>query len=156
MRKVRILVEGHGERDSVPNLATRLGKELDLRNLVWLSPARRIPGISRQQNLSRALRVQARQPETGAVLILQDSEDECPKQKAPSLTRKISGLDLPFPVASVLAYREYESLFLASAQSLAGQAIVGVGGSRKARPHTGNRVLWRSRSDTWHQGMVEQ
>ena len=59
----------------------------------------------------------------GGVLIVIDSDDDCPKELAPALldraTRAAGGR---WPVGVVLAKREFESWFIAAAESIAGHS----------------------------------
>ena len=50
--------------------------------------------------------------DVGALLILRDEDDECPKDLAPSMAERLRSLNLPFPTAYVLLHPEYEVLFL--------------------------------------------
>ena len=48
-----------------------------------------------------------------------DLDDGCPTVEGPALAEELRGYRLPFPVAVVLAHREYEAWFLASLRSIA-------------------------------------
>jgi hypothetical protein len=64
----------------------------------------------------------------GAVLIVIDSDDDCPKELAPlSLGRATATANGRWPVGVVLANREFESWFIAAAESIAGQSGLPVG-----------------------------
>lgn len=59
----------------------------------------------------------------GAVLILVDSDDDCPKKLAPLLLARATRTpNSRRPVGVVLANREFESWFIAAAESIAGHA----------------------------------
>ncbi len=59
--------------------------------------------------------------ECDAILVLLDLEDDCPKEGACRLAEQVRPLSSKKPIAIVLAHREYETWFLADAESLAGQ-----------------------------------
>lgn len=117
------IVEGHGEVVAVPVLIRRIASELypDL-SIVIPRPIRVpktklvVPG-----ELERAVELAARQISgEGAVLIMLDSDDDCPAQLGPALLKRASLVRGNLPIAVVLATREFESWFLAAAESLRG------------------------------------
>ena len=57
----------------------------------------------------------------GAILIIFDSDDDCPAELAPTLLHRISSVFRNMPIAVVLAKREFEAWFLAAAESLRGK-----------------------------------
>lgn len=122
MSRGYILVEGHGEVTAAPNLITRLWADLSLPHLSWARPIRP-RGITSDGGVRRACEQLRAKDDVRAVLILRDDDDGCPQIDGPALADTVRELSLPFPVATVLAYREYESLFLASLPSLAGKNI---------------------------------
>jgi hypothetical protein len=118
MAKGYILVEGHGEVEAAGNLVTRLWCRTG-HALPWDRP-RRCVNIHLQHGLARSVeRIRAR-PDVGALLILRDAEDECPRHKAPELAMWLRGFGLPFPAAVVLLHPEYEVLFLPCVDRMAG------------------------------------
>ncbi|MGH9072392.1 MAG: hypothetical protein ACRDX8_14820, partial [Acidimicrobiales bacterium] len=126
-----VVVEGHGERQALPALVGRLRSLLGLAALPYIP---RDGGVSRAQlHLDRqrgqdevaALCLQWRSRAPSAVLVTQDSDDACPKDAAPTVAGWIRQHNLRFPVAVVLFYREYETMFLAASASLAGARLVG-------------------------------
>lgn len=54
-----------------------------------------------------------------AILILMDSDDDCPAEIGPELRRRACEARPDVPIAVVLANTEYEAWFLAAAESLA-------------------------------------
>lgn len=113
-KKGYILVEGHGEVNAAHNLVTRLSGELDL-NLPWKAP-RRWKNLhlwtSGSGGILGGIRFVRSKYDAGALLILKDEDDGCPKKLAPVMARQIRGQNLPFPTAYVLFRPEYEVLFL--------------------------------------------
>ncbi len=110
-----ILVEGHGEVQASQNLVSRIGRDMEC-GLTWTTP-RRWPNLHQWEPGGRGgVRAGAEfirmKPDAGALLILRDEDDACPKELAPSIAQRLRGLALPFPVAYVLLHPEYEVLFL--------------------------------------------
>lgn len=129
MAKGMVFVEGHGEVEAVGNLVFRLWKHLELDPAMnWLRP-RRQPNIHLKKGIVAAME-QARQAAPDVVLVLRDDEDGCPAQSGPESAAWIRDLALPFPVAAVMAYREFETWFFPSLHRMSGRPIVGVAGSR--------------------------
>ena len=129
-RKGYILVEGQGELKSAPNLISRLCREFDC-GIVWSKTLRwknlhvwDPPRRKKRQTANGGIRAGAEyvrsQEDAGALLILRDEDDGCPKSLAPEMAGKLRALNLPFPVAYVLLHREYEVLFLPCLESMTG------------------------------------
>jgi hypothetical protein len=73
--------------------------------------------------LERAVELAARRVAGGGgVLVVLDSDDDCPAQVGPALLARAASVRLGLPVAVVLAKSEFESWFVAAAESLAGSA----------------------------------
>ena len=119
MKKIVALVEGDGDIKSVSLLLKRILVQQSLSN--WM------PGLPRVvhsvqnliKNVDRTISCISKDKDCHALLVLLDLDDGCPKQVATSLSGIIRSYNLPFPVAIVLAHREYESWFLASLPSIA-------------------------------------
>ena len=124
--KIYPIVEGHGEVAAVPVL---------LRRLLWDqahcfgidvgAPIRRSQSEFRHEAKVHAMvRLALFQPECAGVLLLFDGEDDCPVQLAAQVqvwARQAAGA---VPCAVVIAYREYETWFLAAVESLRGQCRI--------------------------------
>jgi hypothetical protein len=116
------IVEGHGEVSAVREIVTRIG--LELLGGTWIDvaqPFRLDSGKMRKPDeLAKAIRiVAARVQGLGGVLVLRDGDDsdvDCPVQLA-AMLRPGQNL-VPVGVEIVVAYQEYESWFLAAADSL--------------------------------------
>lgn len=124
-----VLVEGHGEVEAVSNLLNRLALE-SAPSLLPFAPPIRVPDIASDESLAKYVELVRAKPDARALLALRDDDDGCPKVDAPPLGARLRALRLPFPSAAVLAYREYESLFLPCIENMAGLALVGPGGGR--------------------------
>lgn len=116
------IVEGHGEVRAIREIVTRIGLELLSGTWIEVAPPFRLDsGKMRKPNeLANAIRfAAARVQGPGGVLVLRDGDDadvDCPVQLAEMLQ---PGKNLnSVKVEIVVAYREYESWFLAAADSL--------------------------------------
>ena len=137
--KTYVVVEGHGEVQAVLNLLTRLRVDLKLRVRPWSEPIRGRQLLNNEGIRRYAEAIRARDDCDG-LLVLCDDEDGCPKEDAPRLAEALSVLDLPFPAAVVLAYREYESLFLPCIPLMAGKKLAGDSGT--LRPGLSTAASW--------------
>lgn len=123
--KVASIVEGDGEVAALPLLLRRVshwltpGLDVDILVPIRVSRDR---FLNREEELRRHLLLAAAKcGDDGWILILLDADDDCPKEMGATLLKRAS-LYVPHkPIAVVLANREYEAWFLASAQSLHGK-----------------------------------
>jgi hypothetical protein len=116
------IVEGHGEKLAAPLLLRRIANSVDpaieLKTETIKIPRSR---ILKAGELERTIELLARRiGRDSGVLLLLDSDDDCPRDLAPKLLRRAQAAhgDLAFGV--VLPKREYEAWFLAAARSLRG------------------------------------
>lgn len=125
MSRVQIasIVEGDGEVQALPVLIRRVVAEIDPSVTLAVTRPFRHPAGSVQKpgGLERALSAVAEISPAHSIVILMDCDDDCPKELGPrmALRAKQSRPDLYSSV--ILAHREYESWFLAAAESLAGK-----------------------------------
>lgn len=120
---VGCIVEGHGDREAVPVLIRRIAERLDPALVVHVAPPIRTSRykLVNPGELERAVELVTRRVGgQGAVLILLDSEDDCPAHLGPELLRRAVQVRSDVPLAVVLAKCEFESWFLAAADSLRG------------------------------------
>ena len=122
MRKGYILVEGHGEVEAAGNLVTRLWQRTG-HSLPWKPPLR-WNNLHLRKGIENGAQFVRRQLDAGALLVLRDEDDACPRSVAPELAAWLSALHLPFPAAIVLLHPEYEVLFLPCVAQMAGRPIV--------------------------------
>ena len=126
-RSISFVVEGHGEVSALPVLARRIFEELnpaiyvDVRN-----PIRSKKGtlVSNDAELERALRLAKQKADefsdNGSVLVLVDADDDCPVQLASQLLGRARHVLASESIHVVVACSEFESWFLAGAESLCG------------------------------------
>ncbi len=123
---VSSIVEGHGEVQAVPVLLRRLRSILAPHLPLKVNPpprVRRDRFIRDSTEFARYVELAARKAQpAGGVLILLDAEDDCPAILGPELLKRARSVRSDVRLAVVLAQREFETWFLAAAESLAGKA----------------------------------
>jgi hypothetical protein len=121
--EVAAFVEGHGEVKAVGVLIRRIAAEVRPEMAVDVLPPLRVPRakLVKPDELERTVELAARKTSgRGAVLVLVDSDDDCPAELGPELLHRARRARGDIPLGVVLAKREYEGWFLAAAESLAG------------------------------------
>ena len=116
---ITILVEGHSEVESVPILVRRFVEDFGAYDIPVNRPIRvKRYQVVKQGNLEKAVETAIRlYPDTKALILLLDADDDCPKYLAPELLRRLrQSTDRVCSV--VLAKAELESWFIASVVSL--------------------------------------
>lgn len=124
-----IVREGDGEKDALPALIYKLRDHLGL-DLPHHQPDRH--GL--QRSLLTKAQVHAtceliRGRDCDGLLLTRDAGhdhldyEDCPKYSAPEMASWVREIDLPFPTAVLLFYKEYETLFVAGATHLAGKEL---------------------------------
>ncbi len=120
------IVEGHGEVQALPVLLRRFAAELVPTPLLRLNPALRVKAgsfVNDPDYFRRHIELAARKAKqwpNSCVLIVLDCEDGCPRKLGPELLSRAKACRPDVTILVVLAYREFESWFLASARSLRG------------------------------------
>ena len=118
------IVEGHGDVSAVPILVRQIAQAWDSTSNVHVGPCLRVPRyrLVKDGELERAIELAARKMQSkGAILVLVDSDDDCPAQLGPELLRRAQKQRATSPIAVVLAKFEFENWFLAAAESLRGK-----------------------------------
>jgi hypothetical protein len=120
------VVEGEGELGALPVLLRRLLYAAEVWNADVLPPFHVDRGrLVRQGGIESAVDALARRVPVdgpGGVLLLIDADDDCPADLGPALLRRAEATRPDRRIAVVLANREFEAWFLASAPSLGGKA----------------------------------
>lgn len=122
--RIGCIVEGHGECESVPILIRRIARRLDPGLAVAIPHPVRVPKsrLLRPGELERAVDLAAMSVHgNGGILVILDSDDDCPAELAPALLARAQSARSDLPSAVVLPNKEFESWFLAAARSLRGQ-----------------------------------
>jgi hypothetical protein len=115
------IVEGHGEVQAVPELVRRLIAEFNPAVAIELARAIRRPRgtLLKEGGLEDAVRLGALEiGDHGAILVLLDSEGDCPAELAPPLLARARKARPDKQVSLVLAHQEFEAWFLAAASTL--------------------------------------
>lgn len=131
MPRIVVVVEGHGDVESVPIIVRRLVATDQPECGVEVAFPIRIPRhrIVKKAELERAVLLARGRLEgnDGGVLIVIDADDDCPAHLGPKLLGECRSVAPDLRVAVTLAMREMESWFLAAASSLAGQRGLSAG-----------------------------
>ena len=117
------IVEGQGEVTAVRLLLDRVLGALNWPAAVDIArPIRQPRGtLLRSGGIEAAVGLAAiEMGPIGTILILLDSDGNCPKEQAPTLVDRARSARNDKRIAVVLAHQEYEAWFLASASSLRG------------------------------------
>ena len=121
--KIGCIVEGHGDVEAVPVLIRRIADDLYPELSIVTHPTR-VPRTKVVQidQLEKTVELTARKiGRQGAILIILDSDDNCPAKLGPELLQQVVNIRSDLPIAVVLAKCEFEAWFLAAAESLSGQ-----------------------------------
>ena len=124
MTGVACIVEGHGECEAVPILIRRIGETLDPPVVPTIKPPLRVARskLLKKGELERAVEFSARSVgKQGAIFLIIDADDDGPAILGPQLHLRAKETRADMPIGVVLAKREYEAWFLASAESLRGR-----------------------------------
>lgn len=122
------VVEGDGEVEAVPILLRQFLINYDRHDIRISRPmnARGRGRLTRPQGLEDFIEYAVKKPGCNAVLLIMDSEGECPKSDIlPDLIKRVANLNLPLPVFLVFPHYNFESWFAASLPAYAGRKIKG-------------------------------
>jgi hypothetical protein len=122
-RQIACVVEGHGDIEAVPIVVRRIAEQIDPPVNVHVTAPLRTPKsrLVKPGELERAVEFAARRVAgVGGVLVVLDSDDDCPARVGPTLLARAAAVRNALPIAVVLAKSEFESWFLAAAESIAG------------------------------------
>lgn len=136
--KLYPIVEGHGEVTAVPVLLRRLlWDQAQCYEINVGTPIRRTQSqFRREPDVQTAVRLALLQPDCAGVLLLFDGEDDCPVDLAAQVRVWAQQAAGAVPCDVVIAYREYETWFLAAVDSLRGQCRIGPDASPPPHPES--------------------
>lgn len=125
MNRGFIVVEGHGEIEAARLLVDRLWRDLKLPETHWEKPKRAVGSLLKRSGVERMCELLRSEKKCDVALILRDADnlDDCPATNGPLAASWIAALHLPFPIAIVLARREFEAWFLPCLGQMAGKKI---------------------------------
>jgi hypothetical protein len=135
--KVYPIVEGHGEVEAAPILLRRLLDKANCNHIGVGRPIRRTQSqLHSKEGIQAGVRLALLQPECAAVLILFDGEDYCPKELGAEVRVWACEVAAGKPCDVVIAYREYETWFLAAVESLRGRYGIRPDAAAPANPES--------------------
>lgn len=116
------IVEGFGEVESIPVLMRRLLGKWNKYSITVAKPVR-APRyqVVKEGELERRIELAKTRPNCSAIILILDSNDDCPKEFAPVLFQRAKEYASPVLASVVLAKFELESWFLGSIESLRGK-----------------------------------
>ncbi len=113
------IVEGYGEVKALPLLLRRLQERTGNYSLSIASPIRStVSDLTNPEKLAKRVAFARSQEDCAAIFILFDADDLCPRERAPELLEVARTAARGTPCELVVAYREFESWFLASFDSV--------------------------------------
>jgi hypothetical protein len=118
------VVEGHGEVESVPCLLRRIAQQFDPSLTIVIPRPVRVPKskLLKPGELERAVELAALNiAQKGGIAVILDSDEDGPAQLGPQLSARVRSARADLPSMVVLAKWEFESWFLAAAESLGGR-----------------------------------
>ncbi|MFA5161461.1 MAG: DUF4276 family protein [Elusimicrobiales bacterium] len=121
MIKIAALVEGHGECDAVPVLIRRIALGIDPGFVPKIFPLK-FPSNQLRNAIERSVELAARKLQRqGGIVIIIDCDDGCPRNEGPALLSRAQKACSDMPISVILAKKEFEAWFIASAESLRGK-----------------------------------
>jgi hypothetical protein len=147
------IVEGHAEVESIPALMWRVLNERGIYQIQVAKPVR----VKRYQvvkagQLEKAIELARSRRNCGAIVVLLDADDDCPKDLADSLLSRAQNVAAALPISVVLPKFEFEAWFLGSIESLHG--ICGI--TDVASPPLGGAETKRGAKEWLSQQMHER
>jgi len=118
---IQPIVEGDGEVGAVPVLLRRLRDAAGAYTLGVNAPIKRTRAdLVRENGVRKAVQLARLQPDCAAIIIIFDSDDDCPKDIALPIQAWAQNESNPIPCFVVIPTREFEAWFLATIESLRG------------------------------------
>jgi hypothetical protein len=121
---IACIVEGDGDVAALPVLLRRIAAETDVAIALDSPRPIRVPRdkIVKSDELEHRVVLAVQKSEgLGGVLILIDADTDCPSEMGPKLLARARIVRSNVPIAVVLAKHEFETWFLAAAESLRGK-----------------------------------
>jgi hypothetical protein len=147
------IVEGDGEEAAMPILLRRVWTELiGGQHAEVLKPIRRPSselksedGLQKAVTLgSRRLNSKKKDGVPSLVLVVIDADDECPAKKCPEMGAWLAKSHGHLDVCCVMAVQEYETWFVASAESLTNYLNIGTADIPPNPEESGSKKKWVS------------
>jgi hypothetical protein len=116
---IQPIVEGHGEVQAVPVLLRRFQAHLREYKFQIAHPIRRTRSqLIGEEQVRRSVRLAMGTPQCAGILIVLDSDDDCPATVGPAIQQWAQAEAGEILCQVVLATREYEAWFIAGIESL--------------------------------------
>lgn len=116
---IQPIVEGHGEVEAVPVLLRRLQAEMGQYGFQVARPIRRKRSeLISEEQVRRSVRLAMGTPDCAGILVIFDSDDECPATVGPAIQQWAQTEAGQIVCQVVLANREYEAWFIGAIESL--------------------------------------
>jgi hypothetical protein len=122
--QIAVIVEGQGDCEAVPVLIRRIALDVNPCFVPKVLPPARISAskLIKEGELERAIAFFSKKiTGNGGIIVIIDCDDGCPATEGPALLKRAISVRKDMPVSVILAKREYESWFLAAAESLRGK-----------------------------------
>ncbi|HOT29668.1 MAG TPA: DUF4276 family protein [Candidatus Ozemobacteraceae bacterium] len=118
---IQPIVEGHGEIEAVPILLRRILDEAGVRGVDILKPMRqKRSALCSETGLRSVLSLAARRGDCRGILVLFDSDGDCPRSLVTRLNELVSSLGLAHRCEIVIPNPEFEAWFVGGISSLSG------------------------------------
>jgi len=114
------IVEGHGEVEALPVLLRKLLHGMSVFDVQIGKPINAHGAGGLRSRLERFVKYAARRPDCDAIIVVRDSEDECPLELALDYVCRTLEAGCALPIAFAIAKRIYESWLVASIETIAG------------------------------------
>ena len=135
MKKIQLIVEGHGEVAAAPVLLRRLIAAAEAWEIDIGRPIRRNRGqLVKQSELEQSVRLALLQPGCGAVLIMFDGDRDCPAKLGPTVHQWAVAEAGSVPCEVVMPHGEYEAWFLSAIESLRGHRGIRLAAAPHPKP----------------------
>lgn len=116
---IQPVVEGHGELSALPVLLRRLLYDAEVWTVDIGKPIlQNRSQLATPEGIAKAVKIALGKPKCGGILVLFDSDDDCPAELGPRTQAWANEASLGVPCAVCMAHREYEAWFLATVHSL--------------------------------------
>ena len=116
---IQPVVEGHGEIEALPVLLRRLLHHAGVWTVDVGKPIRKDRSqLTTRGGIAEAVALARGKPGCGGILVLFDSDDDCPAERGPQVQAWATEASRGVPCGVCMAHREYEAWFLATVDSL--------------------------------------